>query len=123
MATFRKLPSGSWNVQVRLTGRPKVSNTFKTKVEAIRWAREQEAPETPSPHRPADTPRLSAILERYGKEVSPTKKGYRAELCRIALLKSHLGHLRLSSVIPRGSPWCSKDGLWIATGLSWATLR
>lgn len=32
MATLRKLPSGSWNIQVRRKGEPPITKTFKTKV-------------------------------------------------------------------------------------------
>ncbi len=39
MATFRDLPSGKINVQVRREGQPPVSATFRTKTEAKAWAR------------------------------------------------------------------------------------
>lgn len=43
MPTIRKLPSGSYNVQVRREGHPPVSDTFKTKTEAKTWATKIEA--------------------------------------------------------------------------------
>ncbi len=38
MATYRTLPSGNIQVQIRLTGHPSISATFKTKAEAKHWA-------------------------------------------------------------------------------------
>jgi integrase len=44
MANIRKLPSGRYNVQIRRKNKPYLTNTFDTKEEAARWAREQEKP-------------------------------------------------------------------------------
>jgi integrase len=38
MASIRKLPSGLWNVQIRLTGHKAQTASFKTKAEAEAWA-------------------------------------------------------------------------------------
>ncbi|WP_243041692.1 tyrosine-type recombinase/integrase [Dyella sedimenti] len=43
MANIRALPSGSWNVQVRIKGRPPQSKTFPSEAEAKTWAVEHEA--------------------------------------------------------------------------------
>ncbi|MHA6204351.1 hypothetical protein ACXU4B_08010 [Dyella soli] len=43
MANVRSLPSGSWNVQVRIKGQAAKSKTFPTEAEARSWAAEQEA--------------------------------------------------------------------------------
>ncbi|MBH3394929.1 site-specific integrase [Pseudomonas kermanshahensis] len=43
MATIRSLPSGNWNAQVRLKGKPPQSKTFKTQEEAQAWADKLEA--------------------------------------------------------------------------------
>lgn len=43
MANFRLLPSGNWNVQVRIKGKPPQSKTFNTKAEAESWANQLEA--------------------------------------------------------------------------------
>jgi len=42
MATFRKLPSGKYNVQVRREGHPPASASFTTATEAKAWARKIE---------------------------------------------------------------------------------
>ncbi|GFM77539.1 integrase [Pseudomonas cichorii] len=43
MANIRSLPSGNWNAQVRIKGRPAQSATFPTQAEAQAWADKQEA--------------------------------------------------------------------------------
>ncbi|WP_339546659.1 tyrosine-type recombinase/integrase [Pseudomonas sp. RA_35y_Pfl2_P32] len=43
MATFRLLPSGNWNAQVRIQGKSPQSKTFTTKAEAQSWANQLEA--------------------------------------------------------------------------------
>lgn len=43
MATFRPLPSGNWNAQVRIKGKSPQSKTFSTKSEAESWAKQIEA--------------------------------------------------------------------------------
>jgi len=40
MASIRKLPSGSWNVQVRHKGCPSISKTFPSKKEATAWLKQ-----------------------------------------------------------------------------------
>ncbi|AZF11664.1 Integrase [Pseudomonas sp. R2-37-08W] len=42
MATFRSLPSGNWNAQVRVKGKSPQSKTFSTKAEAESWANQLE---------------------------------------------------------------------------------
>lgn len=43
MANIRSLPSGNWNAQVRLKGKPPQSKTFSTQAEAQAWADKLEA--------------------------------------------------------------------------------
>jgi integrase len=43
MANFRLLPSGNWNVQVRVKGKSPQSKTFNTKAEAESWVKQIEA--------------------------------------------------------------------------------
>lgn len=43
MANIRSLPSGNWNAQVRLKGKPAQSKTFPTQAQAQAWADQLEA--------------------------------------------------------------------------------
>lgn len=94
MASFYKLPSGLWRAQVALTGYPRESRTFETKRAAEVWAsgRETEMRST----RRGDVPKktVADMLDKYGTEVSPLKRGARWELLRIEAFKRE--------------PWASK---------------
>ena len=43
MATYRKLQSGRWQVQIRSKNRAPLSKTFSSKLEADKWARQTES--------------------------------------------------------------------------------
>lgn len=43
MATIRSLPSGSWNVQVRIKGQAARSRSFPTREQAEAWAKQEES--------------------------------------------------------------------------------
>ncbi|SEH42656.1 hypothetical protein SAMN05216228_1003329 [Rhizobium tibeticum] len=78
MATIRKL-RGRWQAQVRRRGMKPRCKSFDTKLEAEKWARDLEAqvdrfgaaPDT----RILESTTLGELLERYQREVSPTKRG------------------------------------------------
>ncbi len=42
MATIRKLPSGRWNVQIRIKGKIQASSTHPTRESAVQWAESRE---------------------------------------------------------------------------------
>lgn len=86
MASYRKLPSGLWQAQVYRRG-VRRSDSFPNKGAAQAWAGSVEA-EIMAGVR-GDIPNLTvdAILERYGRDVAPKKKGARWELARIGLLR------------------------------------
>jgi integrase len=81
VATFIKR-GASWTVRVRKAGVNR-SATFRTKAEATYWASQLENEITlgklgKEPDRP-----FSDLIERYIKEVTPTKRGARAEEFRL----------------------------------------
>lgn len=86
MATFRKR-LGKWRVEVARGGR-RESRTFDKKQDAEAWAARVEAEiiGVQSGVIPAHLT-VFDLLDRYAKEVSPTKKGARWETVRIGLLK------------------------------------
>jgi integrase len=79
MATYRKR-GDVWRVEVYVNGR-RESATRKTKVEAIAWATQRQA-ELTGKQLPRN--RLRDALDRFGREVSPHRKGARWELMRLA---------------------------------------
>ncbi len=89
MATFIRRPSG-WLAQIRRTGHKSISRTFDTKVEAERWALSVEATMGQGKYvdtREAESTTLIECLNRYGREVTPSKKGASREMIRIGTLK------------------------------------
>lgn len=92
MATIRKLRE-RWQAQVRRRGMKPRCKSFDTKLEAEKWARDLEAqvdkfgaaPDT----KILETTTLGELLERYQREVSPTKRGSIQEIQRIDVLRRH----------------------------------
>lgn len=92
MATIRKL-RGRWQAQVRRRGMKPRCKSFDTKAEAEKWARDLEAqvdrfgaaPDT----KILESTTLGELLERYQREVSPTKRGSVQEIQRIDVLRRH----------------------------------
>lgn len=88
MATITKRKSG-WFVQIRRKGYEPEYRTFSTKSEATVWARQREAKidqgDQPASARSLRTITLDDLLQRYVREVTPTKLGASAE--RLRLLK------------------------------------
>jgi integrase len=84
LASFRKSGRG-WRAEIFRKG-IRLSETFETKAAAQAWAGQQEA-KIISGHR-GEVPNLTFgdLLERYEREVSAHKKGYRWERLRIKLI-------------------------------------
>lgn len=85
MASIRPR-NGQYNVQVRRTGHQHQSNTFPTRAEAEKWAREVEARldkgiEVDVGSLKRET--VQSILERFRDEELPSRKGERWERVRI----------------------------------------
>lgn len=86
MATYEKLLTGRWRAKVRKKGYPAQSATFDTKKAAQAWAGEVEAQMTKRrwvDTSAAERTTLGEALERYGNEVTPTKKGAKQEIGRL----------------------------------------
>lgn len=83
MATYKKRGS-SWRVQVRRKGITK-SATFSTKARAEVWAAQQELEIADGTAGTIPNKTFGDLLQRYAKDVSPTKRGERWEIVRINL--------------------------------------
>lgn len=82
MAAIRKV-GDRWRVEVRKRGQY-LSESFRTKAEASRWAAEREAEIEDA--RVGKVPRktLAEAFDRYARDVTPAKRGWRPEGIRIA---------------------------------------
>jgi integrase len=81
LASFKKLQSGIWQVQIARKGIRR-SASFPSKQEARDWAAREEFLILNA--KPAgETATLGDVLRRYAVEVSPTKRGERWEILRL----------------------------------------
>lgn len=89
MASFHIRESGRWQAKVRRAGGV-LSKTFEKKADAEAWARKIESELERGVWRDtaeADRTTLAEALERYGREVTPRKKGAMQESYRVAALQ------------------------------------
>jgi integrase len=86
MATITSCPSGSFRVQVRRIGLPSINQSFKTRAQALTWARKTEYElDTGIFLSKEDTERITfaELATRYINEISPQKKSYKQEAYRL----------------------------------------
>ena len=101
MATFRKRGDFQWQVQIRRNGYPNLTKTFNTKYDAESWAREIESKLDRGifiDYLPSQQTTLASAIKRYKTEVTPSKKGWRAELSKLKILEAHLGDYSLAAI-------------------------
>lgn len=102
MASFRKRGQYQWQARVCRNGHKPLSKTFNTRAEAEAWARQVENEMDRGifvSRAEAESTTLADALERYGREVTPRKKGALQEHTRIARWKrSDLGVRFLASI-------------------------
>lgn len=91
----------SYHVQIRKRGYPTQTNTFSKLADAERWATDIES----EMQRGVFVSRFEAektlvrqTLERYEKEVLPTKRGEASDKSRIKTLKEAFGNFKLASL-------------------------
>jgi hypothetical protein len=74
MATYRKR-NDKWQARVQRSGQSAIAKSFNSKADAIKWARYVESLLDLGVIVPKQVkPRLKTVVERYVKEVTPTKK-------------------------------------------------
>lgn len=119
MATFRKLPSGSWQVQIRRKGESPLSKTFTNKTLADQWARSIESQIDRGvfvDRSEAERTTLADLIDRYISEVTPTKKGIKQETYRLLSLKKQLGHLIIASIQSKHIASFRDNSLTVSSG-------
>jgi len=106
MATITKRKNG-WSVQIRRKGYPQQTRTLATKSEAQAWAREQEGridrALAPINLRVLKGTTLRDVIERYLKEVTPTKDSEYTEAARLkkVLRDQAFCNLALAELTPK----------------------
>jgi integrase len=99
MATYSKLPSGSWRVQVRRKGRY-ISETFVKRDDARRWATETEGRidrgEVPTPSRSARLRTFAELVDLHIEDMKSVGKApKRSKAATLKMLKARLGRKKL----------------------------
>lgn len=105
MATITKTSSGKWKALIRKVGWPTLGKTFRTKRDAEDWARRTEDEMVRGVYiqrGPSEKLTVALALERYQKEVIPTKKEstQKRELTRVRELSLFFGDYSLAAVTP-----------------------
>ena len=103
MATIVKTESGTWKALVRKTGWPTTSKTFRTKRDAEDWSRRTEDEMVRGlfiKRTPSEKMSIKDALERYEREVMPTKSEatQEREQSRLKLLKNEFGKYSLAAL-------------------------
>ena len=89
MAQITKRGDLQWRARVRVNGYPDQSRTFMYRDDAEKWARATERElETAGfvDRREAEKTTLRSVLERYSREVTPSKKSAEIEAVKIGVL-------------------------------------
>ncbi|ASP35474.1 site-specific integrase [Labrenzia sp. VG12] len=102
MATIRKRNS-KYHVQIRRQGIPSQTKTFHQLKEAQEWARHMEVKadqgELPQKRTSLKSKTLADLVVLYKKEVTPTKRGSKAEECVLtAFLRNPICNIRLDKL-------------------------
>lgn len=124
MATFQKR-AGNWRAIVTRKGYPRQSRTFDTKAEAETWAATIESEmgrRVFVDRREAEQTTLLEALDRYERQVTPTKRGQQQERSRLnTWRRSELAHRTLASI--RGADLAKWRDRRLADGASPTTAR
>lgn len=102
MATFTKLPSGSWRVQVRRKGKY-VNETFLRRKDAEEWAldveRRIDRGESVSSSRARDTKTFGDLIQLHREDLREVGKPIgRSKTASLTFLERRLGRLRVSEL-------------------------
>lgn len=101
MATIRKLPSGSWNVQVRIKGQSPKSKSFSTREQADAWAAQEESlHQLAKLTEAAQWPTVRELGMAYAEAKLKTKESY----WKAQMIAKQLGEVfpvRINELTPR----------------------
>ncbi len=102
MASFIRR-NGRWTARIRKTGYPETTQTFSNKASALQWTQTVESdPErflSKELSKDYQLKTVGDLLRRYGREITPTKKGRDKEKYRLRILqRSALSGVSLSEL-------------------------
>ena len=90
---------GMWRVRIRVHGLPQLSKVFKSKHDARIWADRTERAMQMGLLLPEHDCTLGELIERYGREITPTKRSGYKEILRVNKLSRHcIATIKLSNL-------------------------
>lgn len=101
MATFYQRGTYQWEASIRRKGFPVQRKTFNTKRDAEDWAREVERAMRVGQFVPmgkSEKVTFGELIDRYIREVTPTKKNWKSETEILGRIKKRLGEYSLVSI-------------------------
>ncbi|HUX18668.1 MAG TPA: site-specific integrase [Acidithiobacillus sp.] len=104
MATIVKNPAGTWKAVIRKQGWPTAAKTFRTKRDAEDWSRQTEDEMVRGVYiqrAPSQKLSLDMALDRYLREITPTKKAggsQRRDHTSAKALRARLGKYALAAL-------------------------
>jgi len=93
----------SYRVRVRIKGHPEESETFKRKTDADKWAQNTESAIREGRHfktTEAKRHTLAELIDRYCRDVMPTKKRAKSQAQQLGWWKAEIGSYTLADVSP-----------------------
>lgn len=109
MATYQQRGE-QWRAIVRRKGFPSQSKTFARKTDAQKWARKIEGTIDDGDFYVSSKATVRELLERYRKEVTPTKAGWKWETTRIdKLLREPWVELRAAEAADAIGHWAEEQ--------------
>lgn len=103
MATITKRGDGQWQSKIRNKGYPAQSKTFSTKANADKWSRLVESEMDRGiflSTSEAEATTFAELIEKYKKEVLPSKKSQQDLHSRLKTVNAAMGHLTLAAITP-----------------------
>ena len=104
MASIR-FRSNKWQARISRKGQPNLVKTFHTKEDAVRWARSMEVEldkGTFTNQSLAERTTFKELIERYMREVTPTLRGVKPDLIRLAAItKRPIAKLNMLALTPQ----------------------
>lgn len=125
MATLRKRGAYQWEAQVRRRGYPATSKTFETKADAEAWAALIESEMSRGvwvSRSEGESTSLTELLDRYEREITPTKKGRAQEISVLRVWRATQLAGRAVATI-RGVDMAKVRDQWLVTHESSTVLR
>jgi integrase len=101
MATFYQRGPYQWEASVRRKGFPEERKTLESKKEAQDWAREIERAMRLGQYVPmgkSEKAIFGDLIDRYAREISPSKKNCKSETQILARIKARLGQYSLVAI-------------------------